>query len=427
MIANALSARRLVLFCVVVVVVAVAAVAQAAGGWTSAKSRATTAPARAAAAPAPRARPRGSAARLVAAQPVVAAPVPLLCKPRGGRPPSPAARKPPTDALKESFGILRGDRQDNDALPARALAALKSAGLEPVDPDAARLLRADGAARAWVVPVPDVSLAGLFGCASATGGASEGLAVVSLGGAAAGGGGALRNLQRGQAPVAVDPCAGTGRDMLGVSGIVPDGVEAVFITAADGTATRADVHDNGYVFVLARPTRLAVRYVVWTGRDGAPHVQPLPPTGLAGSRVVCARKVVERPRVTPDGSQSGCTAFGVTPRVATPGVRIFGPLGRPPRAGRAARRRLRRVPAPARPPRTLRDPAPAAPGTLPPAAPALRPPRVPAGPLAGVAARAASALRAMVCAQAGLPAFVLPSGGGPPIAIVPPRSRRRGP
>jgi hypothetical protein len=96
------------------------------------------------------------------------------------------------------------------------------------------LVRADADANAWVVPVTDVTVAGL-GCAPGSSGAArEGLAVVSVGGAAAGGGGALRDLQRGLAAAAVDPCAGTDRDMLGVSGIVPDGVEAVFITAADG-------------------------------------------------------------------------------------------------------------------------------------------------------------------------------------------------
>ena len=88
--------------------------------------------------------------------------------------------------------------------------------------------------------------------------------------------------------------------MLGVSGIVPDGVEAVFVTAADGSATRADVHDNGYAFVLPRPRRPEPRYLVWTGADGTPHVQPLP--GLPCRRAVrgCARCRRARSRVTPD-------------------------------------------------------------------------------------------------------------------------------
>lgn len=63
--------------------------------------------------------------------------------------------------------------------------------------------------------------------------------------------------------------------MLGVSGIVPDGVEAVFVAAPEASATRADVRDNGYAFVLPRQRRPEPRYVVWTGQDGTPHVQPL--------------------------------------------------------------------------------------------------------------------------------------------------------
>jgi hypothetical protein len=33
--------------------------------------------------------------------------------------------------------------------------------------------------------------------------------------------------------------------MLGISGMVPEGVAAVFLTAPDGTAVKADVKDNG--------------------------------------------------------------------------------------------------------------------------------------------------------------------------------------
>jgi hypothetical protein len=89
--------------------------------------------------------------------------------PRGGgavcstrRPPATTAAAPPSDTLKNAFGILRRDRTDDDTLPAKALAALKARGFEPVDPQSARLLRADGGARAWVVPVPDVGGASGF-------------------------------------------------------------------------------------------------------------------------------------------------------------------------------------------------------------------------------------------------------------------------
>jgi hypothetical protein len=101
--------------------------------------------------------------------------------------------------------------------------------------------------------------------------------------------------------VDVDPCAGARRDMLGVSGIVPDGVGAVYLTSPDGTAVRADVRDNGFAFVVPRPAAAQPRYVVWTGADGAPHV--LPVAGVALGRGACAGGgLAARPRVTPEAA-----------------------------------------------------------------------------------------------------------------------------
>jgi hypothetical protein len=102
-----------------------------------------------------------------------------------------------------------------------------------------------------------------------------GLAVVALDGAPGGAGGRLEDLIRGREPVATDPCGGPNRDMLSVSGIVPDGVGAAFLTSPDGTAVRADVKDNAYAFVVPRAKRPEQRYVIWTGGDGTPHVQPV--------------------------------------------------------------------------------------------------------------------------------------------------------
>jgi len=276
-----------------------AAVAQASGGGA-----ATTR--------APRAAPAPPAVALAPARP---APLPY-CRP--ARRDRRAPRTPPSEALKSAFGILRRERRDEDALPARALKALEAQGLAPVDPESARLLRADGAARAWVVPVPDVGAATPFACVRGAAAAKprEGLAVVSVGAAPAGGGGALRDLQRGLAPAALDPCAGTAGRMLGVSGIVPDGVEAVFVTAADGTSTRADVRDNAYAFVLPRPRRPEQRYLVWTGSDGGPHVQPLPPI-VIGGRMACERPAAVV-RVTPDPWGPGCGPFGGPPVMLAP-------------------------------------------------------------------------------------------------------------
>jgi hypothetical protein len=382
---NALPARRLVPIGLVALA-AGAAVAQAAGGGAAATPRASAAPASAApASAAPASAAPASAAPAPAPAWAVPLPavassgqatrvVPVACGPasrnRG------AARTPPSDALKNAFAILRRERTDEDALPAAALRALKAQGRAPVDAQSARLLRADGAARAWVVPVPDVGEATALGClrGPAARKPREGIAVVSLGGAPAGGGGALRDLQRGRAPAALDACAGAGRNMLGVSGIVPDGVEAVFVTGADGTSTRADVRDNGYVFVLPRPPRPEQRFIVWTGSDGSPHVQPLPLIPLGGG-VPCAR-VAAAARVTPDPWGAWCLPYSVRPVVVAPRPRG----ARSRSASRAARRRqLKRGARPRRPLSACILPSPW-PGQLaPPQPPVFAPP--PQGPV----------------------------------------------
>jgi hypothetical protein len=433
-ISNVLPVRRLIPIGLVALA-AGATVAQAAGGGTGASPapRATPAPAPVPVwhVAAPAIAPTGGPVR------VLPAPCAPAARKRG------AARTPPSEALKNAFAILRRDRTDQDALPARALRALKAQGLDPVDPQSARLLRADGAARAWVVPVPDVGEATALGCLRSARGTArkprEGLAVVSLGGAPAGGGGALGDLQRGRAPVALDPCAGTGRNMLGVSGIVPDGVEAVFVTAADGTSTRADVRDNAYAFVLPRSRRVEQRYVVWTGSDGSPHVQPLPLVPLGG-RVACDR-VAATARVTPDPWGVGCLPF------AAPPVRVVPqpPAARPRRSSGAARgRRLGR---PARARRPLRACVVLSPWTgqvlpgVPPQPPILVPPRpgpVPApapqrpgerpAPARPVAPRAPAAVPAPRAPAAG-PAARAPAAAParPTVPAQPPPDAPRGP
>jgi hypothetical protein len=91
--------------------------------------------------------------------------------------------------------------------------------------------------------------------------------------------------------------------MLSISGIVPNGVPAVFLTAPDGTAVRADVKDNGYEFLLPNQRAYEQRYVVWTGGDGTPHVQPI--VGFAATPARACKSSAELaqnvPRVSPDG------------------------------------------------------------------------------------------------------------------------------
>jgi hypothetical protein len=159
-----------------------------------------------------------------------------------------------------------------------------------------------------------------------------GLAVVALGGAPAGAGGRLEDLVRGRESVATDPCGGPNHDMLSVSGIVPDGVGAAFLTSPDGTAVRADVKDNAYAFVVPRANRAEQRYVVWTGGDGTPHVQPLAAPIILG-RVRCATPDDRRPPVVSPDDAGLCDHYSRSPAIVlptTPAPSRRTPVPRPP-------------------------------------------------------------------------------------------------
>jgi hypothetical protein len=281
------------------------------------------------------------------ARPVPSGPPPRVFFPKTPCAPSDTTSKPsgapPSQALLNAFAILRRPAQASDALPAEALKALQRAGMAPVSPGAARLLRSTAAGgRAWVVPVPDVERGFPFLCRAqqAKRTPREGLAVIALGDAAQGGGGALDDLVRGRAPVSTDMCAGANHEMLSVSGIVPDGVAAVFLTAPDGTAVRADVKDNGYEFVVVHPRATQQRYVVWTGGDGTPHVQPIVASPTPRSRRLCAQvsKIASlQPRISPGPGS------GICPPVPVP--ILSAPIT--PKTARALRRvRPARMPVP---------------------------------------------------------------------------------
>ena len=262
-----------------------------------------------------------------------AVPVPL--DPRRPVPqpvPKPATAAPPSKALLDAFSILRRARHDEDALSPEALEALRVRGLSPVALESPRLLRSTpSGGRAWVVPVPDLARHLPFSCEPGRKpGPREGLVVVAVGDAASGGGGALDDLVRGRSPVTVAPCAGADKSMLSISGIVPDGVPAVFLTAPDGTAVRTDVKDNGYEFLLPHQRAVEQRYVVWTGGEGTPHVQSVVTFGPWRPSRCEAPMTLAMSRVSPDGLFP-C----MTPKALTAGV----PPGVARRAARALRRR----------------------------------------------------------------------------------------
>lgn len=258
--------------------------------------------------------------------PTTAVPATPAC-PTPGAADEPSPRPQPSKALLAAFGVLRRDHADDDTPPAGVIAELRARGAS-FDPGAARLLRTGPhGGKAWIVPVLDVNaLTPIVMCgrfldrpararpvprkfalpvpvparpsakrsrrrvltprlrlvmpAYALRPArprppEEGVVVASVNGAPSGGGGALDDLVRGREAPDVRPCGGVSGHLTSISGVVPDGVPAAFLTSPDGTAVKADVHDNAYTFLVAPLTRPEPRYVVWL-RDGFPHVQALP-------------------------------------------------------------------------------------------------------------------------------------------------------
>jgi hypothetical protein len=69
--------------------------------------------------------------------------------------------------------------------------------------------------------------------------------------------------------------------------------------------------------VLPRVRRLDSRYLVWTGSDGTPHVQPLAVLPFAPSKTACAR-MSSAVRVTPAITDFACGPFGAAPVFRAP-------------------------------------------------------------------------------------------------------------
>jgi hypothetical protein len=95
---------------------------------------------------------------------------------------------------------------------------------------------------------------------------------------------------------------------------------------------RADVKDNGYEFLLPNRRAYEQRYVVWTGGDGTPHVQPIVTFAAVRARAcTAAAKLSETvARVSPDGLFP-CAGPPIVSKFATP------PPDRPSRALRLSR------------------------------------------------------------------------------------------
>ena len=312
-------------------------------------------PVRVVAAPAPARTPVRVVAAPAPARPFVgvaplpigcAAPVPLDPRRKTPQAPTAATAAPPSQQLLDAFAILRRTPTDQDALSPAALEALRVRGLSPVSLDSSRCCAARrragrrGSCRHPTSPAgwarsadPRASLVRARAWSSSRSGCRERW-----------GRGARRPRPR---PRTGDGRAVRGRGPLDAVdlGHRANGVPAVFLTAPDGTAVRADVKDNGYEFLLPNQRAYDQRYVVWTGGDGTPHVQPIVTfaAARAGACKSSAKLAQSAARVSPDGA-FGCTGAPIANKFAVPVPRraIADAASAPPGRGDAPRHAVRR-------------------------------------------------------------------------------------
>jgi hypothetical protein len=180
--------------------------------------------------------------------------------------PQPSSRTP-SEALLDTLGVLRRPRAATDAVPASALERIFGGRPEL---DSARRVRDN----AWLVPLedvrwfPSVSAECLRNLPPKQRAATEraqreaarrppveGVTAVSTGeqGILLGRW-SVDDIKAGRT-FTVSNCAGPKHDQIRVSGLVPDGVGAVTITARDGTTTAVSVQDNVALQMFARPAR----------------------------------------------------------------------------------------------------------------------------------------------------------------------------
>jgi hypothetical protein len=137
------------------------------------------------------------------------------------------------DPQLNALGAFRRARSDRDALPANAAAVLAThlQGVSGANPNLARVATPpNGAGTVAIVP-------------------ANGMACVIVAGA-----GGCDEVSRLIGPPIVNSVGGDPAGSMRVSGVVPDGVDAVAIKLASGVTVNADVADNAYTIrVGAQP------------------------------------------------------------------------------------------------------------------------------------------------------------------------------
>jgi hypothetical protein len=227
-----------------------------------------------------------------------------------------ASTKPPSQALLDAFGVLERPRTPADTVPPAALKLLPFGG--PVNLEAARQIR-DGA---WLIPLenanwfprtPERCLRRLPAKQRAAVERAEREAAakppeegVEIAGEAPGvassGRWRLSDIEQGRT-FNVNNCAGAKHDQLTVTGLVPDSITTVKVTAGDGTVTEATPDRNLVQILLPRPAKPAglPAHVTLGSRTVPLHVQasftePCNPPDPVGNGLRLAHPIpLERP------------------------------------------------------------------------------------------------------------------------------------
>jgi hypothetical protein len=185
----------------------------------------------------------------------------------------------PDPRLAANLAILRRRATPADAPdPQARLAPLVGRGPHLAD---ARLLRADIAGKAWIVPVDDVRPQLPKGC-------EPGVVILTDGPVDVGPSITSLDLILAGDAVETNSCAGPSHDMLGVYALLPDGATQPYLRFDDGHTVLGDLRDNAVTFLVNKPDQRSQlpTAIAWTDATTGPQTSPI--TGGAFTLEHCA-------------------------------------------------------------------------------------------------------------------------------------------
>jgi hypothetical protein len=178
----------------------------------------------------------------------------------------------PDPRLAANLAILRrpatpADTPDPQAQRQARIAALVGRGPHLAD---ARLLRAEVAGKAWIVPVDDVRPQLPKGC-------EPGVVILTDGPVDVGPSITSLDLILAGNAVETNSCAGPSHDMLGLYALLPDGATQPYLRFGDGHTVLGELGDNAVTFLINKPdqrSRLPTA-LDWTDATDGPQTSPI--------------------------------------------------------------------------------------------------------------------------------------------------------